>query len=222
MAELLKVNNLSFSYPGQSELIFKDFNLHLQAGQTLFIKGSSGVGKTTLLNLLSGLILPQQGDVKIEGISFSDLTDTQRAQMRAKKLGVIYQDFSLLPYLNVKQNIFLPYYLTQSVVTDQLLKQYHELMHNFGLAELEERSVEALSRGQKQRVAVIRALMQNPLCLLADEPTSALDPQHAEKLIDQMLDYCHQSGCALVFVSHDWTYEKRFQQSLTLQVQAVE
>lgn len=220
MDNLIEANNLQFRYSEDTEFIFKDFNLQLQFGQTLFVKGSSGVGKTTLLNLLSGLLLPQQGEVKVEGISLASLTDQQRAHLRAKKLGVIYQDFSLLPYLSVRQNILLPFRLANLVFSPQQESSYFDLVKAFEIEDLGDRSVNQLSRGQKQRVAVARALLQNPLCLLADEPTSALDPYRADKLIEQMLDYCQQKKCALVFVSHDWTYEKRFEQSLTIKMQA--
>lgn len=221
MPALLEVKNLAFNYYGQSELLFKNFNLQLQINQSLFIKGSSGVGKTTLLNLLSGLLLPQQGEIHFEGVSLASLNDAERAQLRAQKLGVIYQDFSLLPYLNIQQNIFLPHYLSKIEVTEDLIANFQELMHRFGLSNVTHQAVNQLSRGQKQRVAVIRSLMQRPRCILADEPTSALDPDNAKLLIEQILSFCQDTQCSLIFVSHDWNFESRFDQSLTLEVQAI-
>ena len=177
----------------------------------LFIMGPSGSGKSTLLGLLTGILVPQQGEVKILGQTLSQLSGTARDRFRADNIGYIFQMFNLIPYLSVVENVILPCQFSparrkrtgpppSSPGQEALRLLAHLNLNEPGLLH---KPVVDLSVGQQQRVAAARALIGRPNLVIADEPTSSLDLEHRESFLRLLFDECQRSGATLVFVSHD-------------------
>jgi putative ABC transport system ATP-binding protein len=190
--------------------------LHLAQGQTVFLHGPSGCGKSSLLGLLAGVLLPQQGRVSLLGQNWAALPSGRRDAFRADHVGVIFQQFNLLPYLSVLDNVTLPCRFSQRRHARCLFAGGPEVsaqnwLERMGLpAELWTRRADALSVGQQQRVAAARALMGQPELILADEPTSALDAALRQDFMDVLMQAARDAGSTLVCVSHDPQQAARF------------
>lgn len=216
---LIEVRDLQFEYTdGTSVLNIPEFSV--VRGEELFLYGPSGTGKTTLLEILAGVLKPSKGTLKILGCDLVKMSDSERDSFRSEHMGYIFQNFNLIPYLSVQENIELPLHLSParrarlgSVGTDLVIRG---LCGNLGIGDLLGKSVGALSVGQQQRVAVARALLGKPDLLLADEPTSALDADHREKFLKLMFELSELYGTTVVFVSHDRSMEKLFSRSISL------
>lgn len=190
--------------------------LQVSAGQTVFLHGPSGCGKSTLLGLLAGVILPQSGRVSLLGQDWAALRPGQRDAFRADHVGVVFQQFNLLPYLSVLDNVVLPCRFSalrrercQAEGGPQVAAQ-NWLQRMAMPAELWTRRADALSVGQQQRVAAARALMGQPELILADEPTSALDAALRQDFMNLLLQATRDAGSTLVCVSHDAAQATRF------------
>ncbi len=225
---LIELRDLRYAWPGMvrrgrpADCIAID-RLTVDAGRTLFLHGPSGGGKSTLLGLLAGVLLPQAGSVSLLGTCWSDLSGARRDAFRADHVGYIFQQFNLLPYLSVQDNVLLPCRFSalrrERAVQDggSPLGAARSLLQRVGLAEgLWARPAAQLSVGQQQRVAAARALIGRPEVLIADEPTSALDAALRDSFMDLLLDTCRASGGTLVFVSHDERLAARFDERLSL------
>ncbi|WP_415062849.1 ABC transporter ATP-binding protein [Bdellovibrio sp.] len=217
---LIEIRDLQYVYPGQATPTLKIPEFSIVRGEQLFLYGPSGTGKTTLLEMLSGVLKPSQGSLKILGCDFAKMSDSERDSFRAEHMGYIFQNFNLIPYLTVQENIELPLHLSAarrarlgSVDTEMVIRA---LCGNLGIGELLGKKVAELSVGQQQRVAVARALLGKPDLLLADEPTSALDTDHREKFLKLMFELSDLYGTTVVFVSHDRSMEKLFSRSISL------
>lgn len=190
--------------------------LHLEPGQTVFLHGPSGCGKSTLLGLLAGVLSPRQGRVSLLGQDWAALRAGQRDAFRADHVGVIFQQFNLLPYMSVLDNVTLP--CRFSALRLQRCKpaggaqaSAQSWLQRMGLsADLWLRRADALSVGQQQRVAAARALIGQPELILADEPTSALDAALRRDFMDLLLQAARDAGSTLVCVSHDEQQAARF------------
>jgi putative ABC transport system ATP-binding protein len=213
----LSIKDLFFTWSKKS-----DFALHIpdwkvKTTEKVFLYGRSGEGKSTLLNLISGIQSRYTGNIQVLGQDMSELSQTQKDTFRANNIGIIFQQFNLLPYLSAEQNILLAQRFKNTKNTkntqqsDQLASICERLELNSHL--LKQKSIE-LSVGQQQRVAVARALYGSPELIIADEPTSALDTQTREKFIHLLLD-CAQSS-TVIFVSHDMSLASHFDQQLGL------
>ncbi len=197
--------------------------LSLAAGRTLFLHGPSGGGKSTLLGLLAGVLLPQTGSVSVLGTRWSDLSAARRDAFRADHVGYVFQQFNLLPYLSVLDNVLLPCRFS-ALRRDRAAQggkspadAARQLLQRFGLTDaLWGRPAAQLSVGQQQRVAAARALIGQPEVVIADEPTSALDAALRDSFMDLLLDACQASAGTLVFVSHDERLAARFDVRLSL------
>lgn len=220
---LLQVSDLQFAWPGQP-LLLDIPAFSLQAGERLFLKGPSGSGKTTLLGLLGGVHQPQQGAITLLGQSLRQLSALRRDRFRADHTGYLFQQFNLLPYLSVLDNVTLPCRFS-SLRRERALRQQPDLntaaehlLRELGLsnATLHQRSAGALSIGQQQRVAAARALIGSPELVIADEPTSALDADSRDAFLKLLFDECAQMGSSLLFVSHDTSLATRFDRALSL------
>jgi putative ABC transport system ATP-binding protein len=191
--------------------------LHLDRGQTAFLHGPSGCGKSTLLGLLAGVLSPRQGRVSLLGQDWAALPSGQRDAFRADHVGVVFQQFNLLPYLSVLDNVTLPCRfskLRSARCADGggAVAAAQNWLQRMGLAEtLWARRADALSVGQQQRVAAARALIGQPELILADEPTSALDAALRHDFMDLLLQAARDAGSTLVCVSHDAQQAARFQ-----------
>ena len=217
---MLDLRDLRYAWPGSTGDCLALDGLALEAGRTLFVHGPSGSGKSTLLALMAGVLLPRAGSVCLQGQDWSRLSAGARDARRADLVGVIFQQFNLLPYLSVLDNVLLPARLCAARgrrCEPAPAQAAQALLGRMGLpAPLWSRRADALSVGQQQRVAAARALLGRPALLIADEPTSALDASVRDDFMDLLLQQCHDSASTLVFVSHDERLAARFDERLSL------
>ena len=220
---LIELHDLVFAWPGQPPLLDIPA-LRLNAGEALFLKGPSGSGKTTLLGLLGGVSVPAQGRIELLGQDLGDLSQGARDRFRVDHTGYIFQQFNLLPFLSVRENVELPCRFSRS--RKARAEQRHggvgqaasTLLAHLGLDDpaLLARRADSLSIGQQQRVAAARALIGQPELVIADEPTSALDTDTREAFIRLLFDECRAAGASLLFVSHDQSLAPLFDRHLSL------
>lgn len=214
----LHLSELTHAWPGQAPLIHIA-QLTLPQGQHLFIQGPSGCGKSTLLSLLAGVQQVQQGVCQVLGQNLATLGPMQRDQLRGEHMGVIFQQFNLLPFLDVAANALLPtrLFASRAAAASQVwgspLAQAQALAEGLGLpSSLWHQPVHQLSVGQQQRVAAVRALMGQPQLIIADEPTSALDDANQLEFLDLLLGTAEKQGASVVMVSHNARLADRFHQ----------
>ncbi|UTW06501.1 ABC transporter ATP-binding protein [Pseudomonas benzenivorans] len=219
---LIELADLGFAWPGQAQLLDIP-HFSLQRGETLFLKGPSGSGKTTLLGLLGGVQRAQHGHIRLLGQDLGQLSAGARDRFRVDHTGYIFQQFNLLPFLSVRDNVELPCRFSR--LRAQRASQRHgsvdgaaaALLEHLGLqTELLERRADQLSIGQQQRVAAARALIGQPELVIADEPTSALDHDARESFLQLLFAECRAAGASLLFVSHDQSLAHLFDRSLSL------
>jgi putative ABC transport system ATP-binding protein len=217
---LLRIRNLRYGWPGAGHDVLQLDALHLAAGRTVFLHGPSGCGKSTLLGLMAGVLLAQQGHVELLGQDWAALRGGRRDARRADHVGVIFQQFNLLPYLTVLDNVLLPCRfsaLRASRCAASPVAAARSLLQRVALPPaLWARRADALSVGQQQRVAAARALIGAPEIVIADEPTSALDGPLRDDFMALLLGECAAAGSTLVFVSHDERLAARFDERLSL------
>jgi putative ABC transport system ATP-binding protein len=194
--------------------------LRVAAGRTVFLHGPSGCGKSTLLGLMAGVLQAQSGSVALLGQDWGSLSGAARDARRADHLGVVFQQFNLLPYLSVLHNVLLPCRFSvrrAQRCEDGPVAAAQLLLQRVGLgADLWGRRADALSVGQQQRVAAARALIGRPELVIADEPTSALDAARRDDFMHLLLSTCTAYGATLVFVSHDERLAMAFDERLSL------
>jgi putative ABC transport system ATP-binding protein len=192
----LEINDLAKRY-GDST-VFEQVSLSVAPGEFVAVVGDSGVGKSTLLNCMAGLDHWDAGQVRLQGQDLSALNDEQRALLRRRHVGFVFQAFHVLPHLDVAQNVGLPLLLLGKPDDERVT----HMLAAVGLDGLQSRLPQQLSGGQLQRVAIARALVHRPGVLLADEPTGNLDPSTASRVMDALTAQCRQQGSALVLVTH--------------------
>ena len=199
-ATMLTVRNLTKSYRTSEEQIavLRGVDLALAAGESVALTGESGSGKSTLLHLIAGLDKADSGEVWLDGALVSDLSDSDRAAMRRDRLGLVFQQFNLIPSLRVADN--LAFQARIAGRHDPVWQD--ELVQRLGLRTLLDRYPEQLSGGQQQRVAIGRALAIKPLVLLADEPTGNLDEATADDVLALARDLVARTGCGFLMVTH--------------------
>lgn len=219
----VEITDLRFSWEkGKPILSVEEFQV--RSGESVFIRGPSGSGKSTLLNLLGGVIKPDSGSIKLLGHEVSVLKASQVDHFRADHSGYIFQQFNLLPYLSVIENILLPcrFSKKRSLKAQEMFETPEMgalyLLQRLGFTEslINAKSVLELSTGQQQRVAAARALLGAPELVVADEPTSALDSDHRDQFIELILEQCRAQSSTLLFVSHDTSLEKHFDRTVSL------
>ena len=208
---MIDIQGLQFSY-GDSDFSLQVPELAVARGETVAIVGPSGSGKTTLLNLIAGNAIPRSGTVSANGEEVSGLQDAARRSFRIANIGLVFQEFELLEYLNVLDNILLPYRINRTLKLDAGVRRRAEaLAQQVGIADKLQRYANHLSQGEKQRVAVVRALVVRPPLLLADEPTGNLDPANKERVLDILFEYAENNAATLITVTHDHDILHRFQ-----------
>jgi putative ABC transport system ATP-binding protein len=215
----LLVRDLEFRWPGDGSFCLRLPNLAVNRKNSLFLHGPSGCGKSTLLNLIGGVLLPQAGQIELLGQPFSELSASRRDAFRADHLGFIFQQFNLIPYLSVLDNVLLPCQFSARRVgrISQPVAEARRLLAALDLdPALLGRPAAELSVGQQQRVAAARALIGQPEILIADEPTSALDAERQAVFVELLLSEAKRAGSTVVFVSHDLRLAKHFDHSLAL------
>ncbi len=203
-SSLLELQNVSFAYgEGQNlVLVLENVNFSVQPGQRIALIGRSGSGKSTLMNILAGLLLPEQGSVVWQGTDITRLSDAKRVALRRQTIGVVYQFHHLLPEFSAEENVILPAMLGgQSVTVSKQLA--HKLLEQVGLGHRVGHRPGELSGGERQRVAIARALAGNPKVLLMDEPTGSLDEATADQVLTMLVDLSKETQTSLVIVTHD-------------------
>ena len=194
-------------------------HLDLAPGEQVFLHGPSGSGKSTLLNLLAGVLVPQRGELRVLDTPFSSLHGAARDRFRADHIGLIFQQFNLIPYLSVLDNVMLPcrFSARRATLAGAPREAAGQLLTQVALhTALWARPAPALSVGQQQRVAAARALIGRPELVIADEPTSALDAARQAAFLDLLRRECAASGAALLFVSHDARLAAHFDRTLAM------
>ncbi|MDG2012874.1 MAG: ABC transporter ATP-binding protein [Pirellulaceae bacterium] len=200
---MIQLNDLQFAYP-QSGFQLEISALDIAAGEKVAVVGPSGSGKTTLLNLISGICVPDRGSVHVHGQQVGAMSDAARRSFRVQTIGSIFQQFELVEYLTVRENILLPYWINRSLVLDHAVRERAaELAASTGIEDKLHRRVTRLSQGEQQRVAICRALLTRPNLILADEPTGNLDPRNKKRILQLLFDQCLEGEITLVTVTHD-------------------
>ncbi len=199
----IQVQDLRFRYESDG-FGLRIPELSVAPGEAVAYIGASGCGKTTLLHLLAG-ILEARG-IAVDGVSLDGLSDAARRAFRAERIGLVFQDFGLLAHLTVRENILLPYYVHPGLTLDSAVSErLVALTKSLGVAAFLDRRPEHLSQGERQRVALCRALITKPRLVLADEPTGNLDPKNARTAVELMLAEARAVGATVVTVTHDHT-----------------
>ena len=199
---MLKVRDLSKSYGGaRSRVVLCDIALDIARGEYIAITGESGVGKSTLLNLIAGLEVPDTGTVELDGAGVTALDDTERTLLRRDRIGFVFQAFHLLPHLTVAQNVALPLSLA-GTGRQQAAARVGDLLAAVGLADAAGSYPRELSGGEMQRAAIARALVHRRQLLLADEPTGNLDPETARPILALLREQVKSAAGAGILVTH--------------------
>ncbi|MFM2447952.1 MAG: hypothetical protein RIS44_402 [Pseudomonadota bacterium] len=224
---MIHIQQLRYRWPSSQRDVLADVlaieSLHIQAGRHVFLFGDSGCGKSTLLGLMAGVLLPQSGQVEVLGQDWQTRSASQRDSFRADHVGYIFQQFNLLPYLSVLDNVLLPCRFSKRRAQQAFeacgsaAQQAEQLLAHMGLPRpMWQQPANELSVGQQQRVAAARALMGQPDLVIADEPTSALDAARRDQFMRLLRDQCRQHGTTLVFVSHDERLAEGFDEIVSL------
>ena len=210
---IIKIDSVRFYWSKKSN--FKIFvpNLEIKKGEKVLLLGESGSGKTTLLSLMSGFLNPLSGNISINGNTINQLSSKTRDEYRADNIGIIFQQFNLLPYANVVDNVLLPLYFSKvrsnnvSNKKEKVIELFKQLRLPDDIAQFRASS---LSMGQQQRVAVARALIGNPSLIIADEPTSSLDADAQKIFLNLMFEQISENNSTLLMVSHDKSLSNQF------------
>jgi len=205
---MIQTDKLHFSYPQGPHFDFPEIGL--QKGESLLLLGASGSGKSTWLQLLSGLRMPESGQVKIDGTNLSSLNKSKLDAFRAEKVGFIFQEHYFIPSLNVWENLVVAFPPSKPFPADKAKK----LLKEFGLDSLIHKKTLGLSQGEKQRLSVLRAVLPQPALILADEPSSSLDDDNCNKLITLLKEQSKQAGSCLIVVTHDQRIKDAFERRI--------
>jgi putative ABC transport system ATP-binding protein len=207
---VIEVRDLAFGYPrGGFELCVR--KLKVDQGEGVAVVGPSGCGKTTLLHLLAGILTPASGSVMVDDVEVSALRLEDRQDFRALAMGLVFQEFELLDYLDVLDNVLLPYRVSPALSLDEAARQRAvELVEQVGLADKRISFPRQLSQGERQRVAVCRSLVTHPKVLFGDEPTANLDADNRDLVMDTLFRYTEEQRAPLVVVTHDHELHRRF------------
>lgn len=207
---MINIRGLEFNYThGEFQLSIPEFST--AKSEKVAVIGPSGSGKTTLLNLIAGVFPPMQGTVIVDKVKVSELNDTRRRDFRISNIGFVFQDFELLDYLNVMDNILHPYRITGALELNKEIKQRaNALAEEMGIGDKMKRNANDLSQGEKQRAAICRALLPRPKLILSDEATGNLDPVNKTRILDLLFRAVAEHDATLLAVTHDHELLKRF------------
>ena len=203
--------DISYEYQNGGKFSFP--NIDLKAAEQMLLHGNSGVGKTTLLNLLGLLLRPKSGSIFIDGVDTNTVNEADLPQFRAKHVGVVYQKAYFVESMTVLDNLLLASYFGKNAEGKRIAL---ELAESLGFTNLLYKKTMTLSGGEQQRVSIARALMNSPKVVLADEPTSALDDTNTDAVYNLLAEQCKQNGAALIIVSHDQRLKSKIRKQLSL------
>lgn len=222
-APIIKIHNLLFRWSAGHKPCLDIAHLEINAGERIFLHGPSGSGKSTLLGLLGGVLSPERGSVQLLDTVLTETSSTRRDRFRADHIGFLFQQFNLIPYLSVLDNVLLPCHFSvrrreKAVAGRKSLRdEAQRLLDHLDIEwSLRSRAVTQLSVGQQQRVAAARALIGRPEIVIADEPTSSLDAERQQGFLDLLLRECGEAGATLLFVSHDRRLVSAFSREIEL------
>ena len=214
--QILQIEDLKFWYTGKGFQL-EISNLKINKGSKVAILGKSGSGKTTLAHLISGILKPQSGLIRFMGKDISDLSDAERRAYRIKNIGFIYQEFELIEYLNVLDNLILPYKLNKSLsLTEETINKAKAIAGRIEIENKLHKYPNQLSGGERQRLATARALITSPALVIADEPTGNLDTQTANKVLSEIINQSSKSNSTLLMITHDPRLLESFDQVIDL------
>ena len=199
---IIKTENLC-KYYGKNIHALENVNVEIKKGEVVVIIGPSGSGKTTFLYALSGILEITSGSVSIMGTSIYDLPVEKRDNFRLNNMGLIYQNLNLLNFMNIEDNIFLPFYLKREEITNEKREKLSEYLNLLGLGQIQKRNVSSLSGGEQQRVAIIRSIISRPSVILCDEPTGSLDSTNTRKFMDAIIKIKDMEKSTIIMVTHD-------------------
>lgn len=212
----ITISQLKKSYlePERELVILSDVNFEIKSGEVVALLGKSGSGKTTMLSMLSGLEKPTSGEIRINDVDITKLNEQELCQWRANSLGIIFQQFHLVPHLTAFENVMLPLEImnTELSKADEALKW----LSNVGLTERAGHYTNKLSGGEQQRVAIARALAKNPHLILADEPTGNLDNETGQIVIKLLFDMVRKNNLTMILVTHDEDLAKMCDRTMRL------
>lgn len=214
MSPMIHIRQLKFSYPHSSFDLYVP-ELKIESPCSAAIVGPSGSGKTTLLHLMAGILTPSEGRIAVDDQQIVSMSDAARRQFRLRRVGMVFQNFELIEYLSVLDNVLLPCRIGNAIsLTSQIRERAESLLASAGLKPHVKKSVTKLSQGERQRVAICRALLTQPALLLADEPTGNLDPDTTEQVLSLLLDTVKQHNTTLVMVTHDHSLLHHFDRTI--------
>lgn len=210
----LQIDSLTFRYPGASEAVVDVRSLALEPGEQILLAGGSGRGKSTLLQIIAGLLEPSSGTVRVDGTDVHSLRAARRDLFRGRKIGMIFQTFNLLHGFSALENVMAAL-MFSDVPRAEHRARATEVLRSLGIERIHAEP-DALSIGQQQRVAVARAIVTNPVLVMADEPTASLDPENAATAMELIQTVCRERGTALLCTSHDPAIASRFSRRETM------
>ncbi|MDA1013170.1 MAG: ABC transporter ATP-binding protein [Planctomycetota bacterium] len=207
---MIEIKDLLFRF-GNVGFALRIPHLQIESGERVAIVGPSGSGKTTLLNLLAGIQTPTSGCIQVAETEVSQLNDAARRAFRISRIGLVFQEFELIEYLSVFENILLPFRINRRLRLDaDATESAASLVQATGLGELTQRFPKQLSQGERQRASLCRALVHRPPVVLADEPTGNLDPANKQSVLDMLLQRTRDANATLIMVTHDHSLLNRF------------
>jgi len=213
---MIQCQEVRFSYPGESFDLAVG-SLAVAKGESIALVGPSGCGKTTLLNLIAGILVPNAGSISVDGVEVSHQCLAQRQAFRLRKMGMVPQNFELLDYLTVSDNILTPIRLSgNGKVGCEPLARVAELAERTGMTDLLEKFPTELSQGERQRAALCRGLIGRPALILADEPTGNLDPENQDRIVSLLLEEARRLEASVIMITHEPGLLSRFDRVLDL------
>lgn len=213
---MIKLSDITFSYPDQS-FVLRIPSFVANKAESIGITGESGSGKSTLLQILAGIFLPDTGKVEVDTLDLTSYGYSDRQDFRMVKMGLIFQEFELLEYLSVADNVLLPFYTSNLLqLSPEITERAKVLLDTVGLWEKRNRRPARLSQGERQRVAICRALVTHPEYVLCDEPTANLDRKNRDIVIQTLLDYITTHKSSAIFVTHDLDALTNFDKTMTM------
>jgi putative ABC transport system ATP-binding protein len=211
MIELSKIN---FEYK-QSDFRLQFDSIKADSKKAVALIGPSGCGKTTLMSLISGILAPQSGEIVINNAEINNLPDKQRRLFRIQNIGFVFQDFALLEYLNLYENILHPYRINSALTLDaSVKKRANDLAEKVGISRRLKNYPGQTSVGEQQRAAIARALLNEPAVILADEPTGNLDPKNKKAILEILLQYVREHEATLLVATHDYELLEYFDETI--------
>ena len=218
---MINISELVFSYQGRGPKLASSFgmrvqNLNVSMGASTALVGPSGSGKTTLLGLIAGTLRVASGSIVVNDQAISDFSDNELGRYRIHSVGQVFQAFELLGYLTVVENVMLPWYISGSGMKSDMQKRAAELLLDVGLKSKLSAMPGELSQGEQQRVAVCRAMFNNPPVLLADEPTGNLDQDNKQNVVDLLVEQAKRNNSTLLMVTHDESLLNKFDSVLDM------